>query len=164
MAWDQNFRLPRRRFFTSIQLAQVEGLFRALHPADPARGIPGAGEAGAAQFLDLLLSPDQTANYEEIPIWRRRYPDWLAALDSAAQARAGKALTALNAAETTELLAALEQGRLAGLADQALTFKTLWRHCLQGCWSDPRWGGNQGGIMWRWLGYLQDAETVELKG
>ena len=42
--------------------------------------------------------------------------------------------------------------------NQPMLFKTLWRHCLQGCLADPRWGGNKDKLMWRAIGYLQPAE------
>lgn len=164
MAWDADFRLPETGFFTPVQFAQITVLFRALHPSDAARGIPGAEEAGAARFLDLLLSPDARSGYDEVPSWRTKYPVWLAALDAASNARSGKPLAELDVVAMTEFLTALEGGKLDGVADQATIFKTLWRHCLQGCWSDPRWGGNRDRIMWRWLGYLEDAQNIAVVG
>ena len=162
MAWDLKFSLPEKGLFDKAQLAQVAAIFRALHPSDTDRGIPGADEAGAARFLDLLLSPNSKAGYEEIPDWRAKYPGWLAALDGAAQASLGQSLAKLDMSQMTSFLTALEGGSLANVADQKLIFKTLWRHCLQGCWADPRWGGNRDKVMWRWLGYLQDAQTIDL--
>ena len=164
MAWDQNFSLPERGFFSEQQLGQVAAIFRAIQPVDAERGIPGAAQAGAHHFLDLLLAPGSPSDYAEISDWQARYPVWLAALDTAARARTGKALSDLDEAAITTFLEALEAGKLEGVSDQALIFKTLWRHCLQGCWSDSRWGGNRDRIMWRWMGYLQEAETLDLAG
>jgi gluconate 2-dehydrogenase gamma chain len=39
-------------------------------------------------------------------------------------------------------------------------FTTLRRHCIQGCFADPRWGGNKNKVMWRGIGYLQPAEDL----
>ncbi len=103
--------------------------------------------------------------YDEIPAWRPLYRAALAALDSHSQQAHGKPLTELADGEMTALLQKLELGQLdpltlpSGLTQQNL-FKTLWRHCIQGCFADPRWGGNENRILWRWLGVLQEPEEV----
>lgn len=170
MAWDVDFRLPIGAFFTPGQRRQIEALFRALHPRDPARGIPGADDCGAARYLDLLLQWPETGPikiHADLASWKASYPQWLEKLDAAAKAEFGKGLDALSEVNVTELLRKLEAGELTSLGtarEQQTIFDTLWRHCLQGCWSDPRWGGNRNRIMWRWLGYLQKSETVDLAG
>ncbi len=168
MAWDIEFRLPDTRFFTDAERAQVATVFRAIQPRDTARGIPGADDCDAAEFLDRLLamrSDGPVKLHEDLGQWQAGYRGWLAALDAAATTQFGKPLAQLGQGDATTLLDRLERGQLAGAgsaADQKRLFDTLWRHCLQGCWSDPRWGGNRNRIMWRWLGYLSDAEKLEL--
>jgi hypothetical protein len=44
--------------------------------------------------------------------------------------------------------------------DQKRLFATLRSHCIEGCFGDPRWGGNDGGAMWRWFGYTTPAEDT----
>lgn len=146
-------------FLTEEELGSLSVLFRQIVPSDPARGIPGAEEAGAANFLAELLRRDEQT-YHEIPQWRTLYRSGLAFLDAAARQRHERPLTQLSNEEATALLASLQKGELSGDVDQALLFKTLVRHCIQGCYGDPRWGGNRDKVMWRWFGYLQDAEDV----
>lgn len=165
MAWDTNFKAPTGNFFTPVELRQLETLFRAIQPTDAARGIPGADECGAARFLDLLLQRDNSPIkiHEDLDTWKKNYKLWLPKLDDAAQKEFSKALASLSIGETTTLLDKLERQELPAFGEkdaQLNAFDTLWRHCLQGCWSDPRWGGNADRIMWRWLGYLEDAKPV----
>jgi hypothetical protein len=44
---------------------------------------------------------------------------------------------------------------MPGEVDQKRLFATLRGHCIEGCFSDPRWRGNRDGIVWRWIGYLE---------
>jgi hypothetical protein len=154
--------VPARGFFEPDELAQVEVLFRALVPSDKSRGVPGAEEAGAANMLSRLLAMGP-ATYVEIPAWGALYRQGLPLLDAVAQELYGSALVDVDPESVTDLLARLERAELPRFPadfDQSLLFKTLWRHCLQGCFSDPRWGGNRAGIMWRWIGYLQPPEEL----
>jgi len=165
MAWDVGFRLPQTGFFTPDQLAGLRALFRAIQPTDVDRGIPGADDSGAADFLDRLLArvheSDGIHIHTDLPKWADRYPGWLAQFDRIARTSFGAPLADLTTAQATEIVAALEAGQLAGFeGDQRGAFVTIWRHCLQGCWSDPRWGGNRDRIMWRWLGHLYDPQDV----
>jgi hypothetical protein len=153
---------PDRDYFTAEERAQVDVLFKSLVPGDPKRGIPGAEAAGAVNMLTRLLAMS-AETYVEIPAWRELYRNGLKALDAASNAMFGKQLPSLDQQEATTLLSKLEKAQIPGLPanlDQALFFKTLWRHCLQGCFADARWGGNQDNIMWRWMGYLQQPEEV----
>lgn len=144
------------------QLAQLEALFAAIFPGDPARGIPSAKQVGAAKFVSRLLARG-TDVYWEIADWQKLYPAALAALDVVSQQRFQVHLKSLATQQAAELIQALEKNSLTGLPsslDQPKLFKTLLRHCLQGCLADPRWGGNQDRLMWRAVGYLQPAEGV----
>jgi gluconate 2-dehydrogenase gamma chain len=168
MAWDIGFQLPDEGALTPAQRGQVAALFRAIQPSDRARGIPGADDCNAVNFLDRLLAfpPGSAVKiHDDLPQWRANYPIWLVALDQAAQDRFGIALADLPVGQATELLDLLERAQLPSFGDDATqkrAFETIWRHCLQGCWSDPRWGGNEDRIMWRWLGYLTEPEKVAL--
>ena len=42
--------------------------------------------------------------------------------------------------------------------DNPAFFDLLRAHCIEGCFCDPRWGGNRDGIMWRWFDYLYRSE------
>jgi gluconate 2-dehydrogenase gamma chain len=155
---------PQSGFLSAAEQRQLDAVFAQIVPRDPARRIPGATDAGAARFVSLLLAMD-AAVYDEIPAWRLLYRAALAALDAYSQQAHGKSLEQLADVEMIALLECLELGQLTPLelpagTTQSTVFKTLWRHCLQGCFADPRWGGNQDRIMWRWLGYLQQPEEV----
>ncbi len=162
IAWP--YVMPVSGFLTEAEEKQLEAIFAQILPRDPGRRIPGATDARAARFVSRLLAMD-AAVYDEIPAWRPLYQAALAALDGYSRQAHAKALAELTDAEMTALLQQLEQGKLdpltlpPGLTQQTL-FKTFWRHCIQGCFADPRWGGNENRIMWRWLGVLQEPEEV----
>ncbi len=147
------------RFLTSAELRQVEALFDAILPPDPETGCPGAREVGAADFLQRQLALDE-ARLPDAPRWRALYRAGLAALDAAARARDGAPLASLGPAAAGSLLAELAAGKLAAMPagfDQRQFFALLRDHCIQGCFADPRWGGNRDAAMWRWFGYLTEV-------
>jgi hypothetical protein len=144
------------------QEQQLDAIFDRIWPADAERGVPGAVRARASRFVSLLLALDASV-YEEIPDWRQKYPAWLRALDQYSREKLGAPLTQLDAVRRDALVAGLEAASLVGMdatIDQKKMFQTLRRHCLQGCVSDPRWGGNAARLLWRWMGYLQAAEEL----
>jgi hypothetical protein len=156
-AWLQQ---RERGALTEQQSRQLDALFGQILPADPSRGTPGAVDAGASRFLSALLAADASV-YEEVPDWQARYPVWLSALDLHVRSSQGRPLAELAPEAIVALLAGLEAGTVQGLdpaVDQKLAFRTLYRHCIQGCFSDPRWGGNRDRIMWRWIGYPHAPE------
>lgn len=147
--------LTGRRYFSPEQLAQVSAVFEAIWPGGAE--VPGAKDAGAADYIDMLLGCDDLVYYE-IANWRPLYVAGLAMLNAAAQGRPGatKALGSMTVEEMSPLLADLTGGKLNGFPDAAWQkrfFNTLRSHCIEGCLADPRWGGNQNGIIWKWLGY-----------
>jgi hypothetical protein len=46
---------------------------------------------------------------------------------------------------------------MSAAVDQRQLFALLRDHCIQGCFADPRWGGNRDAAMWRWFGYLSEV-------
>ena len=144
------------------QLAALERLFDGILPGDRDRGIPSAREAAAATFVSQLLAMTHEV-YVEIPVWQTLYPRMLVALDNYSNGKYGRPVDSLDDTSLVELLVGLEGGSLQGLPadlDQKIMFTTLRRHCIQGCFADPRWGGNRDRIMWRALGYLQAPEDL----
>jgi gluconate 2-dehydrogenase gamma chain len=144
-----------KRFLSSNQLLQVAAVFEALWPGGPDN--PGARDAGAADYLDLLFGCDD-AVYYEIKNWRPMYVAGLAMLSAAALSRPtlAKPLDQLTVAEMTALLKELAAGTLSGFPDvawQKRFFTTLRAHAIEGCLADARWGGNQNSVIWKWLGY-----------
>lgn len=158
-AW---LRRPESGFLNESQLAALDRVFDGILPSDHARQIPGAREARASLFVSQLLAMDPIT-YEEIPSWRSLYLKALAELEKYCTLKYAKALADLDDTSLVELLTKLEGANLEGVAsdlDQKVLFTTLRRHCIQGCFSDPRWGGNDNKIMWRALGYLQPPEDL----
>lgn len=156
------FSPPEGGFFTERELRQVEALFGEILPGDPERGVPGAKEAGAAAFLDGLLAMDGMVYYE-IPRWQALYREALDALSRSCTEAFGRPVEDLPEDERREIVGRLAAGKLEGFPkniDQKKFFEVLRKHCIQGCFADPRWGGNREGIMWRWYGYLRPAEEV----
>lgn len=153
---------PAKGFLTSQEKAWVSALFSQLVPTDTVFGVPGATEAGAVEFVDLLLArPKET--YVEIPSWAALYRNTLPHVAGASQARYDRTPDALDSRQLIELLQLLQAGLLPPVqgfdaAVQRRFFETMHRHCVQGCFSDPRWGGNRARVMWNWIGYLQPAE------
>jgi hypothetical protein len=147
------------RFFDAEQRAQVEALMEGILPGT--EDSPGATDVGAAEYLDRLLAMDD-ATYYEIPGWRQLYKDGLPALEAAAQTLHGKPLTELSADERRDLLGQLSKGGLGGFppgVDQAKLFAAIRGHTIEGCFADPRWGGNRDGAMWHWFGYIDEARV-----
>jgi len=141
----------RERHFDDTAVRQVEVLFDAILPGSDT--APGAKQARAADFLDHLLSVDA---FYEVAGWRRLYAAGLPGLDATASRRFGRPLADIDTQEATALLADLAAGTLADLpaeVNQKALFTALRGHCIEGCFSDQRWGGNAAGVMWRWLGY-----------
>ena len=153
---------PVKGFLTEPELRQLDAVFGRILPSDHSRQIPGAVEAGAATFVSELLARDATV-YWEIPNWQKLYRDALPALDGYAGATFQKPLADLDDRQMEQVIAGLEAASLAGFnpaIDQKLLFATLRRHCIQGCFADPRWGGNKQKLMWRAIGYLQPPEDI----
>ncbi len=146
---------PTKRFFSDVQLRQVAAIFDAIWPGSATN--PGARDAGAGDYLSLLLGCDD-AVYYEIPAWRPQYVAGLAMLNAVALARPGlgRPLEQLTVPEMTALLKELAAGTLSGFPNadwQRQFFATLRGHAIEGCLADPRWGGNRDGVIWKWLGY-----------
>jgi gluconate 2-dehydrogenase gamma chain len=147
-------------FFSDQQQRRVAVLFNAIIPGDPLQGVPNAEEVGAVNFIHLLLARNASV-YADIPEWQKRYVIALVELDYQSKILFQKSLENLSREEATFLIARLELGQLVGFSQslkQAETFDMLRRHCIQGCFCDPRWGGNTNGNMWKWFGYLTETK------
>jgi hypothetical protein len=102
------------RFFSSDQFAALARLAEVLMP--PAADLPGAKEAGAAEFLDFLIS--------ESPADRQAlYREELDKLNAESRSRYGKPFEATTGPEIDALLAPLrEPWSYPGPADPAARF------------------------------------------
>lgn len=149
------FQLALKRHFTAEERKTVEALFTAILPGDDNR--PGAADAGAADYLDCLLAMEDSLYYE-LAAWKELYAAGLSLLDEASSRRfGGRRVSRLEPAQVMELLTQLASGLVPGLPtsfNQRQFFATIRNHCIEGCFADPRWGGNRDALMWRWFGYI----------
>lgn len=152
-------------FFNTEQKEQLTILFNALQPGDEKRKVPNAQQVGAVEYIDLLLERPISV-FSEIEKWRLIYPPLLLALDHEALNQFKKNLHRLTIEEGTLLLTQLEQNKIVNFqykeSEQSELFDMLRRHCIQGCFCDPRWGGNTKKAMWSWYGYLEEKNEFIL--
>jgi gluconate 2-dehydrogenase gamma chain len=152
---------PDGRAFDAEVRRQLEAAFETIFPGTPAS--PGATDANAAEFLDRLFAMDDSTFYD-IPRWRDLYAKALPALAAAARSLHGASLADLPPEQRADVLGRLARGELEGMpadVDQKAFFALLRGHCIEGCFADPRWGGNAHGAIWRWYGYLQPARPFK---
>ncbi len=158
--WQQH---PADGFLNTEEVTQLDRIMDRLLPEDPIRQIPGALRAGASQYVSLLLAKT-VATYVEIPDWQKLYRSSLQLLNNWSIATYSTPLALLDEMKIDDLIRGLEAGNLINVAlspsQQQILFKTFLRHMQQGCFGDPRWGGNKDKIMWRAMGYLQQPETA----
>jgi hypothetical protein len=144
---------PTQGFFNDFELLQIISLFEAILPGSGTN--PGAKDVQAPEYLNKLLAMDES-EYYEITNWRELYHIGLKALVDQATQKYGRSVDKLSIEEVTELLVELSKGQLSGFPSsdwQMRFFSTMRGHCIEGCFSDPRWGGNKNGRMWAWYGY-----------
>lgn len=150
-----------KHFFTPEQRAQCEALFEAILPGSETN--PGARDAEAVEYIDSLLTMTRET-YFDIPNLQKLYPAGLAAIDAAAKSAYGAAVTDIASEQVAILLGQMKAGTLPGsmpAADQTKFFTNVRAQCLEGCFGDPRWGGNKNGVMWRWYGWIVPAERFQ---
>jgi len=133
----------------------------------PTDDLPGAIEADCVNFIDKALAAEDA---EALPAYRAA----LAELDRVCRAAKGSGFVELPAESQDEILAALEEGRLAGwkseVADPTVFFATVRMHTILGFVLDPRHGGNRDYVGWQVMGYpgpvhhLGGAQADHLSG
>ena len=150
-----------QHFFTPEQRAQCEALFEAILPGSETN--PGARDAEAVEYIDSLLTMTRET-YFDIPNLQKLYPAGLAAIDAAAKTAYGAGVTEIATEQVATLLGQMKAGTLPGsmpAGDQTKFFNNVRAQCLEGCFGDPRWGGNKNGVMWRWYGWIVPPERFQ---
>ena len=133
------------RFFTDTEADTARAVCDCLIPPDE---YPGAGWAGAVNFLDIQLTGHLR---KHAPVYRAG----LAAVDRAARARYGEAFSRLDTARQVEFLKAIEKGKAGGgwaPTEQQQFFALILAHTMQSFYGDPRHGGNRDEVGYRMLG------------
>lgn len=159
----------KRMFLTDKEFAQVTAIFDRLIPADDIS--VSASQAGCVVFIDHQLSGDYGKG-----TWRYRagpqqqgtpaqgdqsldgpadlYRKGLAELDAYCQQQHGSAFEALTATQQDELLELMEQGQVKLAATPSdLLFKQMLANVQEGFFADPLYGGNQGMVGWKMIGF-----------
>ncbi len=157
------------RFLTPEEAASVAAIADRLIPPDELG--PGAGEAGAAIFIDRQLAgaygssrdlymrppflPGLPGQGPQSPLTpAARYRAALADLDRHCRAAfAGRGFAALDPATQDRLLSDLEHGRIGISGGGRAFFDLVLRDTIDGFFADPRYGGNQGMSGWRLIGF-----------
>jgi hypothetical protein len=124
--------------------ATVRALFEAILPGRP--DAPGATDADAVSYLDSLPETVAAPYASLIPLLRKAGAD----------------------TEPARVLRDLAAGTLPDWPEEAMPqrrfFTVLRDHCIEGCFADPRWGGNKDSVMWRWFGYPQPPAPFRRDG
>ena len=135
----------------------LEAIVARLIPSDDSG--PGATEARAARYIDRGLGGGLASS-------REAYRVGLAAVDRYAGSSKGGRFSRLTADDQDEVLRDMEDDRATGFTPSAAAFFGLLRtHTIQGTFSDPAYGGNDGFIGWELIGYpgVRTAVTPDLQ-
>ncbi len=132
----------------------IATLRAAIDRLIPRDDFPGATEAGVDRYIIQLLAGDRAG---ESP----RIEQALRAIDAEARATRGKHFDQLPPGAQDDILAAVENGRVASAIwidlDPRALFDRLVELCAEGYYSDPEQGGNRDGVSWRMIGYDRRA-------
>lgn len=130
---------------TADQLKLVEAIANRLVPHD--ENGPGGGELGAQHYIDRALAGP---NANE----KASFIEGLTAANAFAVKSQGKPFAELAADAQDAVLTALDTGTATGFTPNSRAFFTrLRRLVLEGCFSDPYYGGNKGFAGWDLIGY-----------
>jgi hypothetical protein len=136
---------------TERQLGTLRAAADRIIPPDE---TCGAAEAGAAEFILRLLSSDLSGEWET-------YLEGLDGIDREADARLGRAFTALTAEEQDTILKGIEADcvKAAWTISPRKFFQMLVEHVLEGFYADPGNGGNRDAVSWKMIGYRAEGGT-----
>jgi gluconate 2-dehydrogenase gamma chain len=134
-------------FLTAEEAETLGAISDRIIPADQ---DPGAGAAGAANYIDRQLT-GPFKKYQSI------YRQGLAGIDQVSDSQFGKRFTALAPEQQDAVLTSLEGAKVeASTWKPAVSKKTFFDmvrdHTMQSYYGDPRHGGNREFASWRMLG------------
>jgi gluconate 2-dehydrogenase gamma chain len=134
-------------FLNRDEARAVEAIAGRIIPGDAE--VPGAREAGAADYVDRALA----GYHRDIQSFYRRA---LRALDDHCRRHHGAPFAELAADAQDAVLTAMDSGpeRPDGLQPILRELFPLVRaHVIEGTFCDPAYGGNRDGIGWRMVGF-----------
>lgn len=156
--------------FSADEAAFVEMMVNVMCPADDY--TPAGVDCGLALFIDRQLAGafgQGAGRYMSGP-WKPAVPQaglqlpmtpeqffraGLEAVNAACRERHGKSFDALTPSEADAVLHALSDGKLVHpvLPLQAWFKELVYPLFEQACFADPLYGGNQGKVFWKMIGY-----------
>lgn len=136
----------RWRFFTEAEAAAVSAICEQIIPTDQ---DPGAISAGVPNFIDKQLAGVYKRH-------QQAYRTGLAGVQETSQAMFRASFEALNWANQTAVLEALESGKAKGRSWESQSsrafFQLIRDHTMQGFYGSPRHGGNRDYVSYKMLG------------
>lgn len=126
---------PAFRTLTAAEATELEAMAERIMPTTD---TPGAKEAGVIHFMDQALGGFEK---QVLPDLRKGLADLGA---RAARSKAGAKFSALSAAQQDAILTDIGKSEFF----QGVRYLTM-----VGMFADPRYGGNQGGVGWKILGF-----------
>nr|VFJ73997.1 MAG: gluconate 2-dehydrogenase gamma chain [Candidatus Kentron sp. FW] len=127
---------------TGGQWRQLSAIQAHLFPREP--HAPGARDINALSYLHSVLADDPGLRRELVPI----LVNGLERLGQLSSTAGYDEFTTLGETPRETLLRQLERE-----PDGHRFLHTLLHYILEACLTDPIYGGNPGGIGWRWLGF-----------
>jgi gluconate 2-dehydrogenase gamma chain len=134
---------PPFQVLTAEQAADIEAITSRIIPSDD--GTPGAREAGVVYFVDKALAGHAKKEKESV---EKRLAEIRA--EVAKRNRGVKSFAALDAKKQDAVIAALQKA-------DAPAFWMFRQITTDGMFSNPEYGGNQGEVGWRLLGFANRA-------
>lgn len=128
---------------TADQFKLLDAVADRLIPRD--ENGPGASDMGAANYIDRSLADVIAGEKASITAG-------LAGTDAFAVKSKGKSFVELSADDKDAVLTAVQTGQ-AGFDGSGAFFARIRRLVLEGCFSDPYYGGNKGYAGWDLIGY-----------
>jgi hypothetical protein len=114
------------------------------------RIFPGAIEAGVPEYMDTWLSRQP---FSVAPDWKPILKVGAVHLDRISRAEYRRAFADCKPGEQDAVLTRFQQGEIqAKRFDSKIFFQRLVTLTLEGYFSEPQYGGNRGGVGWRFIG------------
>ncbi|MEL7122920.1 MAG: gluconate 2-dehydrogenase subunit 3 family protein, partial [Bacteroidota bacterium] len=133
-------------FFTKQEARTLGRIYNQIIPEDD---LPGAVEAGALDYIDLLLTKKQSHLQEA-------YRNGLESVENSCTKMHGQKLSEINSDQQIAFLQLMEKNELDETLWNGMSanfFQLVRKHTIEGYFSHPRHGGNKNLAGYRLLKY-----------
>jgi gluconate 2-dehydrogenase gamma chain len=144
-------------FFSSPQADAIKAIVSRIIPGS--ESDPGALEAKAYIYIDRALNgylANKTVAKGEVLSMQEAYRLGLDAIDTYSQSKYQNVFAKLSATQQDSILTDMQSGSTVSFfqnpSDQQF-FGLLLTHTREGTFCDPLYGGNQGLVGWKLIGY-----------